>query len=76
MTYTHVGADMTADTCAAVIALQDHRHRIPANDVFQPLFDFHITGIEWLLIQRNRVAIRGVQGRVIDDDIRISQIVA
>ena len=71
-----VGADVAADPGAAVVAAQHHRHGVPAVDVLDALLELDVAGVGRLLLQRDGVAIRGVEGGILDDDVGVGQVVA
>ena len=50
-----VGRNVPADAVIVLIRLDDHRHRVPANDRLDPPFNVEIAGIRRLFLDRNGV---------------------
>ncbi len=69
-----VGADVAADAGAAVVGSQHHRHGIPAQDVLDAGLEVDVARIGRLLLQRDRVAVGGIECRALDDDVLVREV--
>ena len=52
--------NVAADAGAHAVGPHDHRHSVPAQDAFDPPLDVAVAGVDWLLVDRDRVHIRRV----------------
>ena len=62
-----VAGDVAAELAVRLVGAHDHRERVPAHDRRDALLDREIAGIRPLLLERDRVAVRGVRRHVRDD---------
>ena len=69
-----ISRNVPANARALAIGPHHHGHGIPANDAFNASLDFAITGIEWLLANRNGVDIGGVGCKGKLDPAVVSQV--
>ena len=70
-----VGADVTADVGSAVISAKDDGHRVPSENLFDALFEFDFARVRRFLLERDGVAIVGVERGVLDDHVFVGQVV-
>ncbi len=62
-----VARDVTAQLAVRLVRANDHRERVPANDRRQPFLEREVPGIRTLLLERDRVLVRGVRRHAGDD---------
>src|SRR5688572_6160491 len=58
-----IAGDVTAEFAVRAIGAHYHRERIPAHQGGNPLFEFHISRVNRLLVQGDRVSIRRIWRR-------------
>ncbi len=67
-----VGRDMATDPDLVPVGTHNHRHGIPADDRFDPSFNFAITRVDRLLVSGDGVDIWGVSGKGNADSLFLS----